>query len=320
LESFPVKPDKIQFSPYGVQENPSEPIGCLLRLFFQNTFGYADLRPWPSFFDAPLEDQLQAILQKRTTPLLKSSFFCAQTDAFFRQQKKSCFENIRIPLSHHYLKSPSSLEWNSPPLGLVKVKTESDPLTSAKSLFALKNSLLRIDCNSHWSFSDFHHFFSLCPTQKIDFFEDPVCLSSLIKDMRNLIALQEKHQLRFAWDHTFRQYMRMPQASLKDFLLLCKDPIFILKPAIDSWEWCLEVAQTGCQIVVTNYLGHPFGALYDSWIAGKLLALFPQQILPCGLLSIMPNMETKAPLWFQSAGPGFGCDALLKECKWKDLT
>jgi len=128
--------------------------GALLRV----GDGFADVHPWPSLGDAPLDEQLALLARGETTPLTRASLRCAAIDADARRRGVSLFDGLTIPLSH----------WpgNDPPAGFDTVKLKA-------VLDVPPHVRIRIDFNARLTPDEFLRIAETLPRERIDFIEDP---------------------------------------------------------------------------------------------------------------------------------------------------
>jgi O-succinylbenzoate synthase len=128
--------------------------GALLRV----DDGFADVHPWPSLGDAPLEEQLALLARGETTPLTRASLRCAAIDGDARRRGVSLFDGLTIPLSH----------WpgNDPP-------PEFDTVKLKRVLDVPPHVRIRIDFNARLSAEEFLRVAETLPKERIDFIEDP---------------------------------------------------------------------------------------------------------------------------------------------------
>jgi O-succinylbenzoate synthase len=148
--------------------------GALLRV----GSGFADVHPWPSLGDAPLDEQLALLARGETTPLTRASLRLAQIDGEARERGVSLFTRD-IPLSHWPGADPP------PSFDTAKLKDVSH----------LPECRLRIDFNCRLTPSEFLEIAATLPRERIDFIEDPVPY-----DAEVWRSLREQTGLRLAVD------------------------------------------------------------------------------------------------------------------------
>ncbi|HEX6098893.1 MAG TPA: enolase C-terminal domain-like protein [Thermoanaerobaculia bacterium] len=128
--------------------------GALLRV----DGGFADVHPWPTLGDAPLDEQLALLAEGRTTPLTRASLRCAAIDGEARRRGVSLFEGLTIPLSHWPGADPP------PEFDTVKLKGVPEVPPDVR---------LRVDFNARLTAEEFLRVAATLPRERVDFIEDP---------------------------------------------------------------------------------------------------------------------------------------------------
>ncbi|HSP35776.1 MAG TPA: enolase C-terminal domain-like protein, partial [Thermoanaerobaculia bacterium] len=120
--------------------------------------GFADVHPWPELGDLPLDEQLAGLGRGETTKLTTRSLELARIDASFREQERSAFDGLTIPLSHWPGNDPP------PEFDTAKVKSAHDLPERVR---------LRIDFNATLTAEQFERVAKWLPRDRVDFVEDP---------------------------------------------------------------------------------------------------------------------------------------------------
>lgn len=294
---------------YGTVAQGKTRQGALLRITSEDgLIGYCDCHPWFELGDLPLPEQLSLLAQNQRTPLLECSLEFARLDAEARRDQRSLFEGMTIPPSHQLVDLSANIqELSSQGISHFKLKTGTCPEKEISAMESWDGVHLRLDFNEKLSRQAFLEYWGKIPLktkQQIDFVEAPYPYDAdaWSKD-------QEMLGVAFAAD----------RSALKAFA-----HYHVHKPAVEKTP---ELPDKNVQLVVTSYLDHPLGQMCAAYTAGKLKALYPDQVSYCGLLThkcyqddpFIRSVYSVGPQLFPSQGTGFGFDELLKELPWQSL-
>lgn len=281
--------------------------GTLVRFIFPGGMvGYADCHPWTEFGDLPLHLQKESLISQNYTPLATKTVLFGRLDAFARAQKKSLFENLKVPKSHYLIADASQfekLDLKNFSAVKIKLKGQSAELKFLQFLAdKFSHCKWRLDFNSQLNKEEFLRF--LKSTKQwhalIDYCEDPFPYTSSSWKM-----VEEEYGISLAADFEFFKITR------EDYL----PKVIVIKPAIQ--DLCSEDRR----LIVTSYLDHPIGQLSAAYMAAKYM--HSDEI--AGLLShsvyeenpFSRELSQGADL-IPPSGTGFGFDNLLKKLKWQD--
>jgi len=275
---------KIHYVPYQLisRWEKSTRKGVLLQIETEEGKGYADLHPRMEWGDLPLKEQLTALTQGKTTPLLERALIHAALDRSARQ--KEVLLRGPEPVSHHLIVDPTQ---PIPSTGVLKLKVRVDPLPLLK-----QGRHLRLDFNAKLTEESFYHRAEAWLPYKaqIDFIEDPFPYDPL------------------KWEQA-EQQLGIPLAHDATVEPTSRASIFVIKPARQDPQ---TFRHTLKRLVMTSYLAHP--------LERQVAAYFAAQICPqetCGLTSDAFYQET--PYHFSEGGTGFGYDDLLAREPWLPL-
>lgn len=264
--------------------------------------GFADCHPWVELGDLPLQEQLKLLSLSKTTPLTERSLYFARLDREARAEKRSLFDGLAIPPSHHLL---LKITEEIPDTAVFKIKMGKELEKEKRELIRLLENVpcrVRIDFNARLNAHEFQGFLEeMDPFLPFfDFIEDPFPF-----DAKAWRALQEKYGVSLACDAGSERAIGLPH-------------VLILKPAVQSHLPFQHLAQ---ELVVTSYLDHPIGQLSAAYIAAQL------NVSLCGLCSHLvyqtnefsAQLPQKGPYLTPPEGTGFGFDDLLAKIPWKKL-
>jgi O-succinylbenzoate synthase len=345
---------KLRFHPYQLPWNPEfarshSGLGALVALEINGHFGYADLHPWPSAGDLPLEEQLERLREGKPTPQTQLTLAYAERDARARE-KQQIGVRFQPPISNHYLFLESRLN-----LAIVEARIPHFEQAS-ENLFAkwkLKPELVadsveflnlvtrlypflkwRLDANALFSAAEILHFWQqLKPAaqQQIDFIEDPCPYEAARWNELEAAGIPlaidfeiERWQQSYAGASTDHWPPHSPTAS--------GQTTFVLKPAVQELPyWQSFLRQTPHPFLLTSYLDHPVGLLHALWWAESCADEFPHLLRPCGLNlgfseeslhQHWPELKLgrgPANSWLGTAAPGIGLTHYLEGLEWQDL-
>lgn len=314
---------KIEYSLYSLFPKNNKSIyserkGALLKVEFENHLvGYADCHPWPEWGDKPIEEQLENLKHRHTTPLTRCSLKYARLDAEARHKNESLFIHKRLPISHFLVTDFLSFTKedceNIEKQGFTHLKIKLGNFLAqeiAHLLFLFKNTSLklRLDFNEKLSLEEYKAFLNAIEPiqQKIDFIEDPIPFDAQIwKELRALYPISlacDKHAL---------AAMHWPDSA----------DILVVKPAIENIEQFERVKE---KVIITSYLDHPLGQLNAALIASEL-DINEQKVH--GLLShhsyqensFSSDLAQSGPFFSFPYGTGLGFDEKLSKIKWHKL-
>jgi len=329
-------PKRIDYSAYILKKvgvNSSR-VGSLLRIEWQEAFGYADLHPWPEFGDFYIKEQLKTLADFQKSPttivlprILQRSLYFSQRDAQARFEKKSLFEDIEVPDSHYLITREDEVAVNhiekiiQSGFTKIKVKIGGDPLMAAVSISQLASYLvsirplqLRLDVNARWSVSEFKEFIEKIPADLksiIEFIEDPFHSAPELWP-----ALSRQYAVSFARD--FADDLERDHLDYR---------VRILKPAVADIQKIAEAEAEDVRFVVTSYLDHPVGQVCAAFEAAELKKKYGNRVLQCGLLSqnayeqndFSEQMAARGPKFPEVGGHGFGFDEILTNIRWQQI-
>ena len=289
------------------------------------TSGYGCIHPWPELGDAPLNEQLASLASSPpdSLPLASRAIDCARIDGEARLDRRSLFEGLTVPSSHHLW------QHNSSDLGAqaktlidsgfdaVKVKLGA-PVDEAIStidcidqLFSEAAVRLRIDFNSTLdpgSFLAFIEGVSDSTRKRIELVEDPFINDPLARNF-----LPDDVQALVAVDRDFDPSEPLRGAAFG-----------VLKPAVDDFE---DLHPESGNLLVTSYMDHPVGQLWAAYGAARIAAQFPGRLHGAGLLThqilegdpALDLIESDGPHLVPPSGTGLGLDSYLQQLNWRDL-
>ncbi len=282
------------------------------RRFFEGALvgmgsGFGCLHPWPELGDPSLEECLADLAGPRTLGIVRKTLACIEADGAAREEGRSLFEGIQVPVSHATLPALSA-EAVEDAVGrgfkYVKTKAGRDVVKE----LALVRRLLRewpdlkwrIDFNETGKFDELVGIFKEWGDSElaaVDFLEDPICYEpgrwAGLAKATGLTLANDRHQ---------------------------KDDdggsdILILKPAVDFLE---EGGQR--RVVVTSYMDHPLGQAYAAWEAGRtgcseVCGLQTHGLfLRCGFTEMLGEV---GPAFRVPEGVGLGFGELLEGLVWE---
>jgi len=302
--------------------------GALIRVEFPGKGeGFADVHPWPELGDAPLEEQLQALVTGRTTALTRQSMHFADMDARARSAGRSLFEGLEIPPSHALVTDPAHFDEDA--LGVlatagfdrIKLKAGRDLPSEAKRIRGLADKMplgmkLRLDLNAGPGEAALESFLNdLGPEAlaRVDFIEDPMPWSA-----GAWAQVRRKHRVRLALD---REIGRAQSASAAALTFRDAVDVLVVKPAVQR----IEIASV--PRVFTSYLDHPLGQVFAAFEAARTARGRNAMVETCGLLSHVaysPNeyserLRARGPRLLAPEGAGAGFGELLEKEDWKPL-
>jgi O-succinylbenzoate synthase len=281
--------------------------GCLLRVHVPewNTFGHADLFPWPELGDAPLEVLLSS-LKSKPLPQAQAAL------AWARFEAKAQFDKVAFFPAHDVL-SHETLTVHSPTLASrVKVKVASnDPKSILQMMEGSPATTFRLDFNG--LFSDLEEarvFWGAFPDplrERIEFVEDPM-VEGLMPKARDVF-----HGTLVAVD-------RSPTPEN-----LASADVRVLKPVYFPPD---ELPLFAGPMVVTSNMDHPLGQI-QALHAAHLLKARGQTLLEGGLLTQDLYLEHAQQNWVTREGSalrvthphgyGWGLHRQLEALKWEQL-
>ncbi len=266
--------------------------------------GYADCHPWVELGDLPLQEQLKRLADGQTTRLTERSLYFAGLDREARAKKRSLFDGLAIPPSHHLLLKITD---EIPDTSLFKIKMgrELEEKEQLKMLLEKFPCQVRLDFNARLTERAFEAFLEeMVPFLPFfDFIEDPFPFSEVAWQ-----RLQEQYSVSLACDAGSERAIGKTKAA----------KVLILKPAVQAHAPFQNLSQ---KLVVTSYLDHPLGQLSAAYIAAQL------KVATGGLCSHLvyqtnefsEQLPQKGPFLTPPEGTGFGFDALLAKLPWKKL-
>jgi o-succinylbenzoate synthase len=274
--------------------------GALLKLIDGPSFcGHSDIRAYPEYGDATLDEHLENLLKGKLSQLVKRALAFAHTDALGRRSQRNLFAGLSLPRCHKQIRTVKEAQAGSADgFKVFKIKMgRSLESETALLLEVAKLGLLRLDFNGLLSHSEFHLWWNILPAEvkaKIDFVEDAFHDISKSSDKKISAPL--------AWD-----WLPAKNCNIK-----------IVKPTRDN----LELVRTDRRVIFTHSFGHLLGQATSLWTAARFYKRFPNCLEICGL---MPSEET--PLWphqgpqlMPPKGLGFGLDEMLSTVKWEVLS
>jgi o-succinylbenzoate synthase len=304
--------------------------GALIKIVNEKGVGYADVHPWPSLGDVPLNEQLTRLRAGHTTALTRRSLEFAKLDLEFRVSKRSAFQGLEIPQSHFLVSdlfgaTDAQLEALSD-LGFkaLKIKLGRELARELRQLVELRRSLskfrLRFDFNGMLAPEDFLEFSRELPDllrERIDFIEDPMPWHAQ--------EWQKAHVetgLPLALDRLSESQLSELERAPSSSYQWC-----ILKPAVQDPDELVALAKaTGARLAVTSYMDHPLGQITAAFEAARL-AKAGVPIGACGLMTHFTLEETNWTRAIETTGAeilppsgfGFGFDRLLENESWERL-
>lgn len=297
-------------------------VGALLRV----GDGFADLHPWPELGDVPLDEQLTLLASGTTTPSTEASLHLAKADGEARAAKRSLFQGLSIPKSHHLQLTTASeidiRELARQGFERVKVKAGKDLDSERAWITEVLSEIdethvtvkIRIDFNASVTLSQLEHFLSFIPMslrRHIDFVEDP-----LPYDPDTWQELRDAHGVRLAAD------FEKPSDGFRGIDTL------VIKPARENVAAQLAMAEVHrLRVVVTSSLDHPVGQMGAAFVAARIQRDHPALLDDCGLLShqiYQPNafsdrIGSEGSRLIPPSGNGIGFDDLLAALPWERL-
>ncbi len=277
--------------------------GALLKVIFKGGLtGYADCHPWPELGDLPLKEQLNCLVDSKTTKLTEQSLKFARIDAEGRCEKKNLLRPLKIPKSHYLLmklgkNSQKEIEQAfSEGFEHFKVKLGADleeELTILKPMLKIPRTRWRLDFNNQLKQPA---LLKTLESDVIEFVEDPFPCDKRWYDFPFAIASDRQEN--------------PPENSYK---------YKIVKPAIE------KMIESSKPLIVTSYLGHPIGQAADAFTAASLAKQCDVRV--CGLLShrvytrnlFSERLSWRGAEWKHPEGTGFGFDDLLEGINWVKL-
>lgn len=274
--------------------------------------GFGCVHPWPELGDEPLDQQLLALAEGKTTALTARSLRCCQFDSMARQRGQSLFEGLEIPPSHYSM--PADDSSIPPDFSTVKIKGGGVDETVARIQNLPGNLSVRVDFNESLSIAEFIEFWeSLGPDQdRIEFIEDPAKFDDSI-----WAVLDEALRCRLAVDRAVETVGAGPGFR-------------VVKPAIDDPARQESLAGLfNQQLVFTSYMDHPIGQVYAAFEAANSFKRNPESLADCGLVTqhlfddsdpFVATLGPPKPVLDIPSGSGLGFDGLLESLTWNRLT
>lgn len=272
--------------------------------------GFGNIHPWPELGDAPLEEQLEALTNRRETPLTRQALACCQLDGAARQAGRSLFANLPpIPASHYLMGTATAEEAIVPEdISVIKLKCGPNAPKEAQRLQGFAEHWpdlrFRLDFNETLSREDWNTFCN--ETQKIhdriDFVEDPLPYAA-----ERWEPLQAEVPFDLAVD-------RASDTSTSGFR--CR----VIKPARQVFQHA-----PGERTIITSYLDHPIGQLFAAHTAATHADQIGSEL--CGLATHDQFENTEFSEAIQGSagtlrvpeGSGLGFDELLSSIPWETL-
>ena len=273
--------------------------------------GYGCLHPWPELGDAPLDDQLRALVagDAHRTPLVVGALECARIDGEARRVGKSLFR-CPVPESHWLVRDGDDPAFaRSEGFRIAKIKGTPDlerviALVDAWSRAGLR---IRLDFNESLRRGGFLDFWKRLGEERhraIDAVEDPEAWSEDgwmdLRDAGIPLAVDR--------DHTSR---------------LRSGDVLVYKPAHYGFA-----CDRDTRFYVTSYMDHAIG---QAW-AAAFASIASQgganpNLLPCGLLThrcfeddpFFERLRCDGSRLLPPGGTGLGFDDLLEKLSWKRL-
>lgn len=302
---------------YGTVGQGSFREGALLRVTFDDEqAGYCDCHPWVELGDAPLSEQLRELKSGKKTPLLERSLYFAKLDAKARQEGRSLFDGLEIPLSHRLVSLSDPLtDLIAEGVTHFKLKTGKNREIEIASMasWVEKNQgiKLRLDFNEKYPREEFLSYWKSMPKQVlncIDFVEDPYPY-----DPELWCEDQKVLNIKFAADHAAAQALKRPETAA----------VIVHKPAVEASPVLTDQTE---KLVITTYLDHPLGQMCAAYAAAILKRKYPHQVGFCGLLThecyknnpFVDSVRAAGPKLLAPKGTGFGFNELLGGLLWQN--
>jgi len=276
--------------------------------------GFGCLQPWPEFGHAPLDEQIKALRDGGSTPLLARSLACAEVDGAARREGRSLFDGVKVPPSHATLSDPElqgEAAWQAG-FRVWKAKCgagEADAAALAGWMERWPGVRWRLDFNEvpgEWELREWWGGLSQRIREGIDFLEDPVVFDAGV--WRKLAS-------------DFGVELAVDRAA---GVACCGDAaVLVVKPA---WEDAAALASGWRgRVVVTSAMDHSLGEAWAAWVAARIAV--DREVDVCGLRTGhlfetggFPNeLGEWAPEWKAPAGTGLGFDEMLGQLEWEVL-
>jgi hypothetical protein len=306
---------KLWIAPYGVSRKLD---GFLIKLQSQDfRAGYADCRPWPIFNDAPVEQHIQLLQNRKLNGLLKRSVFFAHIDGVAREEKRSLWpKHVRLR-SHFTLLHLAQLSSNDflqkireQGFRTLKLKVGRDIAKEIPLCLRLaeKNWFrLRLDFNGVDAEPFLKKMSSLFLSQ-IDLIEDPGAY-----DEARWMQLENKYGIKTALDQAMGLDAKFGMDGKAHFAK-------IIKPAREN-----QFARA--QDVITNSLDHPVGQAFAALQAQHSVDRLGKQTRDYGLQSAhlfeansyFSEMATNTAYFQAIPGTGIGFDEVLVREPWTEI-
>ncbi len=300
--------------------------GALLRIQFENkqSYGYGCIHPWEELGDKNLAKQLEHLTANKPTPLIKQAIHCAYADSVAREN------NLALHISDQ-LKNHALCELTHPNISaileqkkqltfkIIKIKVGQNWKKEREVWHQLTQRFphfkWRLDFNERLSTEQFNETIkwvkNLGLNEYIDFFEDPICISSNLETLKNY-----QGPIKIAID---RNIQLLSQLNPDNF-------VGVIKPAIDDDAIIESLLKDGYQLSFTSYLDHPVGQAWASYQASNWKQQYPKQLLTAGLLSHSAYQSndfsaelSSTPYWKASKQAGLGFGSLLNQLSWIPL-
>lgn len=283
--------------------------------------GYGCIHPWPELGDPGLDALLAMMRDGDRHELADRARCCAALDRAARQEGRSLFAGLKVPVSHATIP-----QWSGEAVAravqagfvVIKLKAGRDVAREAGLLndFAREYPDIRwrLDFNGRTSVHDVCVFLECLrdsTKEKIDFLEDPCSF-----DEEHWLALREVGGLRLAMDRGVRPGLR-------------EADVLVIKPAsADPREFRVSAAEHAQWLVVTSAMDHPVGQCFAAFEAARLSAGAMELVAECGLQThglfeadaFTERLGAAGPVFHPPGGTGLGFDDLLEGLPWTPLT
>lgn len=281
------------------------------RKFFEGALvrsgsGFACLHPWPELGDPTLKECLDDLGGKRQCRIVRCALQCAKIDGEAREENKSLFEGLRVPVSHATLPFfDESAIADAVGKGFTHVKVKCGRNLPAELAMIRRLSgdwpdlRWRLDFSERGNVGELIRIlgdWSSGERAVIDFLEDPVSYHG-----GDWGELRRRTGLAMAND-------RNMESDRGD------SEILVVKPAVN------EMPDDTSRVVVTSYLDHPFGQVFAAYEAGRNGISLVSGLQTHGVFeesSFSEELGKPQPEFRSPQGVGLGFGDLLEQLPWR---
>lgn len=267
--------------------------------------GFGCLHPWPELGDPTLTECLEDLAGERRFRIVQRTLECVKVDGKAREEGRSLFDGLSVPLSHATLPFFDEVEVEKAVnrgFSHIKVKCGRDVPAELAMIRRLAGEFpgirWRLDFNEKGSAEGLIRIlkdWSSEETEAIDFLEDPVTYQS-----DDWTELRRETGLAMAND-------RLVEGDEGD------SDVLVIKPAVNRMPGDVS------RVVVTSYLDHPVGQVFAAYEAAKGGVSLVSGLQTHGVFEengFSEELGRLQPEFRVPLGAGLGFGNLLEKLSW----